>query len=926
MPTLLEKIEASAATRLTLPAHAQPRLELARYKNFLKVETHRLKMLHRAGADGREICRARSAIIDLLLRYILEAVKNSSPVLADVPLPVFALVALGGYGRAELNPHSDIDIMFLHESDMVVQGRARPAIGALVDGLLYTLWDLSFKVGHSVRSIDDCVKVANNDMQSKTSLIEARCITGDATLFDRFTRTVLAKCVLGYENEYMNARLEDQAARRAKYGNSACMQEPHIKNGCGGLRDYQNLLWMSFFKYRTRTLAELGQKEMISASEGRQLDSAYGFLLRVRNELHYYVNRPADVLGRSLQPPVALNLGYHDRSAGKRVEAFMGEFYSHSRNIDFITRTVERRLALIPPPRRLLSFARRIFRSNSGPEQEPVVDGFKIVDGEIHPLSPAIFRDSPRRLMRVFLHAQQRGLKLHPATAQLISNQLSLVDKSFLSDPHVRATFLEILDQRGNVAPVLRSMHEVGLLGKFLPEFGRLTCLVQHEFYHQYTADEHTLYCIEKLDQVWNAKTPPFAAYAEIAREVENVFLLYLALLLHDAGKAFRTGHHEQIGGAVALSVSRRLGLDGAKTHTLRLVIENHLALAQISQRRDLDDPSVISKLARQIQSVENLVLLTLHTFADSMGTSDQLWNGFKDAVLWQLYHRTRQVLTGGTEFLLAETRQRELLLDEVRRMAPPTFDPDEIQAHFNSVPPRYCQINDAREILRDVTQVHRFIRLQLSETEVNALEPIITWHNEPDRGYTTVTLCTWDRDRLFSNITGCLTAAGFNILSAEIVTRTDGVILDTFCVTDARTGLLANREERDKFENLVQKVLTGGPVDLPALIARTRTAPPSFKAIGGERIPAVIVLDNITSDSRTIIDLQAEDRVGLLYDVSRALADLNVNIYLAKILTEKGAAIDSFYVTERWGGKLLAPERQEAIKKRLHKAVHHEG
>ena len=925
MPTLLEKIEASAATRLVLPAHAQPRQELVRYKNFLKVETHRLKILHRAGGEGREICRARSAIIDLLLRYIIDAVRGSSPDLAKVPPPICALIAIGGYGRAELNPHSDIDIMFLHESDMVVAGKARPALGALVDGLLYTLWDLGIKVGHSVRSIEDCVRVANNDMQSKTSLIEARCIAGDRALFERLSRTVMAKCVMGFENDYMQARLEDQATRRAKYGNSACMQEPNLKNGCGGLRDYQNLLWMSFFKYRTRSLAELQEQEMISASERKQLDSAYGFLLRVRNGLHYLVNRPSDVLGRSLQPSVALDLGYHDRSAGRRVEAFMGDFYNHSRNIDFITRTVERRLALIPPPKRLFSLARRFFRSKSAAE-EPVVDGLKIVDGEIRPVSSFIFRDSPRRLMRVFLHAQQRGLKLHPTMAQLIRNQLSLVNKSFLSDARVRATFLEILDQRGNVAPVLRAMHEVGLLGKFLPEFGRLTCLVQHEFYHQYTADEHTLICIEKLDHVWNAKTPPYAAYAEIAKEVENVFLLYLALLLHDSGKAFRTGHHEQIGGSVALSVSRRLGLDGAQAHTLRLVIENHLAMAQISQRRDLDDAAVIGNFARQIQSPQNLVMLTLHTFADSMGTSDQLWNGFKDAVLWQLYERTRRVLNGGTEFLLAEVRQRDLLVEEVRRMAPHTFDPAEIQGHFNSVPPRYWQINDAAEILRDVTQVHRFIQLQLSETEVNALAPIVSWHNEPDRGYTTVTLCTWDRDRLFSNITGCLTAAGFNILSAEILTRTDGVILDTFCVTDARTGLPASRETRDTFESLVQKVLTGAPVDLPGLIAKTKTAPASFKSFEGERIPTVIAIDDATSENRTIIDLQAEDRVGLLYDVSRALADLSINLYLAKILTEKGAAIDSFYVTERWGAKLLGVDRQEAIKKRLHKAAHHIG
>jgi [protein-PII] uridylyltransferase len=278
--------------------------------------------------------------------------------------------------------------------------------------------------------------------------------------------------------------------------------------------------------------------------------------------------------------------------------------------------------------------------------------------------------------------------------------------------------------------------------------------------------------------------------------------------------------------------------------------------------------------------------------------------------------------LTGTEEFQVAEARQRELLLEEVMRLAPRTFDPDEIQGHFNSVPPRYCQINDATEILRDVTQVHRFIRLQLADNEVNALTPIITWQNLPDRGYTSVTVCTWDRDRLFSNITGCLTAAGLNILSAEILTRTDGVILDTFCVTDARSGLLANRDERDKFESLMQKVLTGAPVDLPALIAKTKPASSYFQAVGGEHIPTLLQLDNRTSDARTIIDLQAEDRVGLLYDISRALADLNINLLLAKILTEKGAAIDTFYVTERSGAKVLAPERQETIKKRLLRAA----
>ncbi len=541
MLTLLEKIKASAATRLTLPSGAAPKDELFRYKNFLKVEALRLKILHRAGGGGREICRARSAIIDLLLRHILDGVKSAAPEMGGIAPPVFTLVATGGYGRGELNPHSDIDIMFLHESDMVSHGKARKDFAALLDGLLYTLWDLGFKVGHAVRSIDDCVKVANNDMQSKTSLIEARRITGDEVLFDRFLRGLLAKSVRGHESAYIRARLRDQAERRAKFGNSACMLEPNVKNGCGGLRDYQNLLWMAYFKHRSRTLADLEQKQMISAAETKQLENAYDYLLRARNELHYFQNRATDILSRAVQPAVASNLGYHDRSPSRRLEAFMRDFYRHSRNIDLITRTVEQRLALVRPPRRFLSL-RNIFGSAGALDK--TIDGCRFVDGEIRPVSSNIFRESPRRLMRVFLHAQQLGLALHPDLAQLIRNSLALVNNSFLRDPHVRETFLEILDQRGNVAGVLRTMHDAGFLGKFIPEFGRLTCLVQHEFYHRYTTDVHTLVCLEKLDEVWNAKVPPFSAYAEIFREVERPFVLYLALLLHDSGKALRTGKH----------------------------------------------------------------------------------------------------------------------------------------------------------------------------------------------------------------------------------------------------------------------------------------------------------------------------------------------------------------------------------------------
>ncbi len=922
MPTLLEKIETNAAGRLTLPKGRQPSEELARYKNFLKVETHRLKILHRAGGSGREVCQARSAILDVSLRYILEAVTNlREPDSGKVP--ALALVAIGGYGRGELNPHSDIDIMFLHDGDLVTRGKVHPTLTAVTDGLLYTLWDIGLKVGHSVRSLDDCVKVANSDMQSKTSLIEARLITGSQALFDKFEKTVLSKCVSGHEDEYINARVQDQAARRAKFGNSAFMQEPNIKNGCGGLRDYQNLIWMAFFKYRTRSLSELQQKEMISASERKQLEAAYDFLLRVRNEVHYHVGRPVDVLGKSIQPSIAHNLGYRDRSASKRIEQFMGDFYTHTRNIDLITRTVERRLALLPSQSFLPSF-RRMLQTQTQRMRQQIIDGFKVLDGEIHPLNQHVFRDRPKRLMRVFLYAQQRDLKLHPDLAQLIRNQLPLVNNSFLRDAHVRETFLEILDQRGSVAPVLRAMHEVGFLGKFLPEFGRLTCLVQHEFYHQYTTDEHTLVCIEKLDQVWTAKTPPSDAYAELFRTVERPFVLYLALLLHDSGKAARSGKHEEVGSRLALRVARRLGLDGATTHTLSLVIEHHLTMAQVSQRRDLEDPSVIRNFAHQIQTVENLTLLTLHTFADSMGTSDQLWNGFKDSLLWTLFSRTREMLIGGTEFSRVEEKQRELLADEVERLMPPSFSSDEVQAHFANLPSRYFQINTAQEILTDLTQVHRFMHYQLSENE-QALSPVVSWHNEPDRGYTTVHVCTWDRAGLFSKITGSLTAAGLNILSAEIITRGDGIILDTFFVTDAKTGLLAKREERESFETVLNKILNGEEIDLTALIEKTKTAGIANN-FQGERITTVIDFDNETSETRTIVQVETEDSVGLLYAISRVLNDLELDIYVAKISTEKGAAIDSFYIAESDGSKITGPDRQKQIEKKLRSAINRLG
>ena len=928
MGSLLEKFEASAAERL---AGHSPKEELARYTTFLKVESHRLRLRHRSGVDARQVCQDRALLVDVLIRQLWAAAKSSLSDQAQREFPPLALVALGGYGRAELNPLSDIDIMFLHAGQVVVRTKPLPTLARLMDGIVLPLWDLGFKVGSMVRTVGECVEAANTkadprSMESKTALIEARLVAGDPKLFEKLQKTVIAKCVVGHEEEYIAARIKDQAERRAKFGNSATMQEPNIKNGCGGLRDVQNLHWMAFFKYRTGSLADMEEREFITAAERKQLERAYDFLLYVRNEMHYQAaspKHPSDTLTKSMQPTVATHLGYADRSPSLRLEKFMRDLYSHMRNIFLITRVLEERMALLPEAallpdlRKLGRFIPTAFKK--APPQ--IIDGFKCAGGQVHPASPRAFKDQPRRLMRVFLHAQQRGLRLHPDLAQIIRRDLPLVNRGFLYDEHVRETFLEILNQRGNVAPILRAMHEVGLLGKYIPEFGRLTCLVQHEFYHQYTADEHTLQCLARLDAVSESADPIFSHYAELFRNVEKPFILYLALLLHDAGKAAPGDNHSESGANLALRVAKRLALDGATTHSLRILIEQHLTMAMVSQRRDLEDPAVVRHFAGVIQSVENLRMLTLHTFVDSLATSDKLWNGFKDSLLWTMHHKTMTVLAGGTDFLRAEEKQRELLAEEVSGLLPRTFQRDELEAHFATLPPRYFQIHQAKEVCSDLSLAHRFMHQQIGAAE-QALEPVVNWHNEPDRGYTSAKVCTWDRPGLFSTITGSFSAAGINILSAQIFSREDGIVLDTFYVTDAAAGGVVHREARQRFETVLSEALTGEGLDLSTRIARRKSARPLYQSLAGERIPTRIFFDNETSKDYTVIDLETEDHLGLLYTASKTLAEVGLDISLAKISTEKGAAIDSFYVTEQDGQKILQAERQKFIAERLLSAL----
>ncbi len=909
------KISANADRRLPAPSKRKPTDDLAKYKAFLKEEDARLKILHRGGASGRQVCAARAAVMDALIKNGWRALQSALPS-ADAT-PRVALVAFGGYGRAELTPHSDIDLMFLHAGRLDPQGAAQAALKAWTEGLLYLLWDIGLKVGHSVRSVSDCVMVANQDNQAKTALLEARLIHGDPKLFEELTRRFHANCVEGHQDEYIQQRLADQAARRTKYGNSAAMQEPNVKQGCGGLRDFQNLLWMVYFKLGLKTLVELERAGQINASERKQLETAYDYLLRTRTELHYSANRPLEVLAANLKPAIATGLGYTERSPRLRVEHFMKDYYTHARNVHLITRTLEQRLALVAGRASVVKRLTVGLHSKAIPTEH--LDGFDIVGTELLPGSKDVFRADPLRLIRVFLHLQQRGLTLHPDLAQLLRQSVAsgLVDRAFTTSAHVRNTLLEILNARGHVAPITRAMHEVGFLGKLLPEFGRLTNLVQHEFYHQYAVDEHTLVCIEKADLVWNSTEEPFNRYSDLMHRLERPYLLYLALLLHDSGKALPGERHEIVGGDLAQRAGNRLRLDAGTIAIFRQLIEMHLAMVQISQRRDLEDPSVIHQFAAQILDTERLDLLTIHTFADSMGTSDTLWNGFKDSLLRQLHRQTRAALEGNSDFIRAEQQQRDRLRQDVQEAAPKTYGVEEIDSHFETLPSRYFRVHGSREVLRDVTLVHRFMHLQINQQDTNALEPVMLWRDQSDRGYTSLHVCTWDRPGLFAKLTGALASVGLNILAAQIYTRSDGIVLDEFFVADARTGQLADQKVRTRFEKLAHEILIGG-LDPAKALSSAPNYPPRYRAVGDDALITSVRFDNEVSEQQTVIDLEAEDRVGLLFQLSYALYEMGIDIVLAKISTERGAAIDTFYVVDRGNKKIREPARLESIAARL--------
>src|SRR6184192_389371 len=909
----LEQVLAHAANQLAATDARRPTEVLPLYKKFLKVEEHRLRLKHQAGGGGREICARRAELVDILLQYVFGAAEASARGNGAAKVPL-ALVALGGYGRGELNPFSDIDVMLLHHEE---KKGISPHLEEMVQQVLYLLWDSGFKVGHSTRSIKEAVAQANQDMRTKTAMLESRFLAGDADLAREFRRQFRSKCVDGSEREYVELRIQDQVARHKRFGDSVYLQEPNLKSGCGGLRDYQNLLWMTYFREGSLSTNQLVGKDWLSESDQRRIERAYDFLLRLRTDLHYATGRATDVLHINLQEQVARRLNYSPRNGQLRSEALMRDYYEHARNIFRVTERITEQFVsgyVTNKTRALFSFLPLV-----GAAKTPIGDSFFVRNKHLHPARHDLFRKEPEQMMRAFELAQQRSLDLSPELADLLSRSLRHVTRTYQYARGPREIFKLILSQKGRVGRILRTMHRVDFLGRYIPEFGQLTCLVQHEFLHRYTADEHTLVCIDKLDALAETNDPKLVAYRNIFEQLEDPLVLYLALLLHDSGKAVGARPHSEGSALFAQRVAARLQLSPEQRKSLILLVDHHLTLSRTAQQRNLDDPATVMEFGHIVKHQRNLNKLMLLTLADGQGASPEAWSDWKESLVWELFHETSRYLADQKSYYDQTKIERESLQSAVSENLPPDYA-DEIEAHFEFMPDHYFRATDVPEIVEHLKLFRSFLE-NVSDSGESPLAAAIKWKIMPEQGHSVVTFCTWERERLLAKVAGSFSVVPLNILSADVFPRGDNVVLSIFRVCDTKARPVTHRRDFELVGRALQRALEDERFDFLPLIEKAKRQ--SRSVVSGIEFPTRIAIDNKTHPTYTLIEIQAPDRIGLLYDVLSCVDRENILIPLSRINTQTGAAIDTLYVVDGSNhSKITDSHRVRIIQQHLKDAI----
>jgi [protein-PII] uridylyltransferase len=911
---LFRRTRQHAEKRLVFHSGQSDSARLELIKEFVRLEREMLQRYHLKGDSGLRLTRARSIIIDVLIQnlfdYALRVAEESL-----VKIKPMAVLATGGYGRGELSPHSDIDLMFLYSRSSM--GKSLDLLKeTMTKEILYPLWDTGMKVGHASREVKEALVEAQKDIRNKNSMLDARYICGDRKIAKKFITKFLKHCRKRKPGEYLNELLSHQQERRQEKGNTVFLQAPDLKNGVGGLRDYQGVLWMTKVKFEDDPLPSLIKRGYLNENEAKSYQEAYSFLLRVRNELHFRSKRPVDILHLEKQPEVALGLGYNDEDIFPRVEKFMGDFYARASTIHQLSSLLEQRLIRATSGSTAsLSFRSVLSAYRASPVEK--VDGFDLQDGELSSENENIFDEDPERIIRLFRHSQRLSAKLSPSLRSLVRNRLSLIDASLINCPAANVSFRSILQEIGNVAPTLMEMHDLGVLGRFVPEFGRLTCKVQHDLYHRFTADVHVLRCIDILDQIFKGNTPGAEPYLEALRKNEVPGLLYLILFIHDLGKDKGPKGHCERGVELGKTLMQRLGISEEMHDRVLFVVRNHLEMVRFANKFDLDDPEVIDSFAAFVEGEQRLRFLYVHTYCDANGTAPDLWNSHKEELHTHLFSNTMKVLEGKRA-----RKDPNELRDSFKNLEVPNVSKETILQHLELVPERYFSHTGREEVGLHIEMASKY------DQQSRPLEkPVVSWRNDLRRTLTIVDVVVKDQPGLFEKITGALAITGLNILGARAITREDDLAIDVFYVEGENGGIVEDVNIRQSFETSLESFLAGKDCPIEQIAAhrkkseKAKTFATSDKF--GARIPPQVDVYRDISLGRTIVEVRAADRVGLLHLIAKHIADAGFSIHFARIATEQSVATDVFNIEPLEKGTIPSPRTFLDLRESLGQALH---
>ncbi|CQR86281.1 UTP--GlnB (protein PII) uridylyltransferase, GlnD [Paracoccus aminovorans] len=805
-----------------------------------------------------------------------------------------AVLAIGGYGRAEMAPQSDVDLLFL--SPWKVSGWAE----SVIESMLYMLWDLKLKVGQSTRSVDDCIRLGAGDITIRTSLLEHRLVCGHATtaemLRDRLWTELFDRSI----PEFIEAKLAERSERHRRQGGQRYVLEPNVKEGKGGLRDLQTLYWIAKYIHRVDRAVELVGLGFFTKEEHLTFWQAEDFLWAVRCHLHLIAGRPQDQLTFDMQVEVARRMGYRDLGGRRAVEIFMQDYFLHATKVGELTRVflvaLEARHLYRAPVMNVLFRRRRRVRA-----------GFRVDKGRLTYADEGQFLSDPLNILRLFEEALRTGILIHPDAMRTVAANLDMIDDRMRQDPEAVRIFLDLLLKHGNPERALRRMNELGVLAAFIPEFAPVVAMMQFNVYHHYTVDEHLIQCVAALAATERGEdVEDLPVVSKIMKGKINRRVIYLAVLLHDIGKG-RTEDHSILGARLARRVCTRFGLPVDEIETIEWLIRNHLLMSDVAQKRDIADPRTLRDFAKAVKTTKRLDLLLVLTVCDIRGVGPGTWNNWKAMLLRKLYQESRLALNNGLEELNRDKRTGEAKRSLRHLLTAKGWEPKAIKAelarHYDNYWPG---------LPTDTHYVFAEMLKGLAENEIRT-----DLHPDTDRDATRAAFVLADHPGIFSRMAGALALVGANIVDARTYTTKDGFATAVFWLQDG-DGHPYAADRLPRLRAMIQRTLKGEIVAREALAGRDRPK----KRESAFRFPTHITFDNEASDVYTVVEVDTRDRPGLLYDLTRTLAENHIQIASAVIATFGAQVVDTFYVKDMFGLKLHQPGRRESLEKKLRQAI----